>query len=323
MKNRTFLLPLFLLLLLMAVDLLWSRNDGFTPIRNLPDWWFDFRLPRVLAAAFAGVALSSAGLALQTLFRNPLAGPFLTGITPGASFAIGLLLLVFPNGFANPVWQQIGLTGVGMAGGIAILLLQLLVVRHQHGMFTLLLTGVLLSYLLGALVEVMQYIASAEQVKSYVMWGLGNFDRVVTEQLYWFLPLCTFGTLWLFLERFRLDAWLPGELYARNAGVNTGKFKLSIILISGLLAGSATAICGPIGFVGLAAPHLAKIAFRSNQHGTILIPTAIWGACLCLLADIVAHNAMQHLTLNVNSICAMIGAPLVLWVVLRSRSTAN
>lgn len=313
------ILPLLICLLLTCLDLFWSRQTGFTSMAQLPDWFHDFRLPRVLAAIFAGIALSASGMALQTLFRNPLAGPFLTGITPGASFAIGLLLLAFPAGIADPFWQQIGLTGAGMLGGTLVLLLQLLISRRNNGIFTLLLTGVLLSYMLGAAVEIMQNIAGAEQVRSFVMWGMGNFDRVQISQLYWFIPVSLLGLGWILLQRFRLDAWMPGELYARNAGVNTSQLRVTVILITGMLAGATTAICGPIGFVGLAAPHLARMMYKTHNHGRILIPAAFWGANLCLLADIVAHNAFGDLTLNVNAICAIIGAPVVLAVVLGKR----
>ena len=313
------ILPSILCISLIGIDLMWTRQTGMMAVQTIPDWFYDFRLPRVLAALFAGISLSVAGLALQSLFRNPLAGPFLTGITPGASFAIGILLLAFPAGISSPFWQQVGLTGAGMVGGIGVLLLQLLISRKTGGMFTLLLTGVLLSYLLGAGVEIMQNIAGAEQVRSFVMWGMGNFDRVQISQLYWFAPISILSFFWILLNRFKLNAWLPGEMYAQNAGVNAHQLKFSMIVVTGILAGATTAICGPIGFVGLAAPHLAKMLYRSNDHGTILLPTAIWGACLCLFADIVAHNLYTDLTLNVNAICAIIGAPVVLAVVLRNK----
>lgn len=319
MRKYIPLIPWLLLPVLLVLDLFFSRGSGFANLNELPDWFYTFRLPRVLAAVFAGAGLAISGLALQSLFRNPLAGPFLTGITPGASFAIAVLLLSFPEGIRHPLLQNLGLTGAGMLGGIAVLLLQLYISKKHSGIFTLLLSGVMLGYLLSAGTEILQTLADAGQIRSFVMWGLGNFDRVQTDQILWFIPLCVLGIFWIFLIRFRLDAWSPGDLYARNAGVNTGKLRFQIILAAGLLAGATTALCGPIGFVGLAAPHLARILHQTGNHTRLIFPTLLWGAVLCLLADLIAHNLLQHITLNINAICAIIGAPVVLWVLLKRR----
>jgi iron complex transport system permease protein len=312
------ILPWILLPVLLFLDLFFTRDQGLS--FAISESFSDFRIPRIVASIFAGIALAGSGLALQTLFRNPLAGPFLTGITPGASFAIGMLLLAFPAGMALPWMQQLGLAGAGMLGGICVLLLQLYISRKQTGIFTLLLTGVMLGYLLGAGVEIMQTLAGAEQIKSFVMWGLGNFDRVQAEQLTGYIPTVILGLALIFLLRFRLDAWLPGEMYARNAGVNVKNFRIQIILIAGLLAGATTALCGPVGFIGLAAPHLARLSYRSNNHGRIFLPVLIWGAVLCLAADLVAHNLLKNITLNINAIAAFMGAPVVLWVLLRKKN---
>lgn len=312
------ILPYLLLPILLVVDLFYTRGQGFS--FEVQDWFYDFRLPRAIAGLLAGIALAATGLVLQTLFRNPLAGPFLTGITPGASFAIGLLLLAIPAGSSHPLLNNLGLAGAGMAGGVLVLLLQLYISRRFSGIFTLLLTGVMLGYLLGAGVEIMQTLAGAEQIRSFVMWGLGNFDRVQAGQLQWYIPLVVAGIFAVFLLRFRLDAWLPGELYARNAGVNTKTFRVQVILVAGLMAGATTALCGPVGFVGLAAPHLARLTLRSGGHSRILLPSLAWGAILCILADIAAHNLFENITLNINSICALLGAPVVLWVLLRRKS---
>ncbi|MBS3915330.1 MAG: iron ABC transporter permease [Bacteroidetes bacterium] len=317
-------LPWLVLLFLLVTDLFFSRESGwyfpnFFNTQSIPEWFGEFRFPRVLSAVFAGMALSISGLVLQTLFRNPLAGPYLTGITPGASFAIALLLLGVPAGIQHPVLQNLGITGAGMAGGILVLLLQLYIHKKRGGIFTLLLTGVMFGYLLSAGSEILQTLASAGQVKSFVMWGMGNFDRVKMEQLNWFLPLILFGIAWIYLLRFQLDAWIPGDMYAQNAGISVPKLRFKIILIAGILAGSTTALCGPIGFVGLAAPHLARILGNTGTHHKLMLPTMLWGAILCLAADILAHHLFKDITLNVNAICAIIGAPVVLYVLLRNK----
>jgi iron complex transport system permease protein len=321
-KKYLLALPWILQPLLVFTDLFFGRGAGWADLGALPDWFYTFRLPRVLVAIFAGASLAIAGLALQSLFRNPLAGPFLTGITPGASFAIAILLMSFPEGIRNPFLQSIGLTGAGMLGGILVLLLQLYINRKRNGIFTLLLSGVMLGYLLSAGTEILQTLADAGQIRSFVMWGLGNFDRVQNSQVLWFIPLSVVGIFWIFLLRFRLDAWMPGDLYAQNSGVNTSALRFQVIVAAGLLAGATTALCGPIGFVGLAAPHLARILHQSGNHTRILFPTIIWGAVLCVMADLIAHNLFSHLTLNINAICAIIGAPVVLWVLLKNRLSA-
>jgi iron complex transport system permease protein len=310
-------LPFVLVLTLVWLDLFYTRGLGINT--ETKDIFLQFRLPRILSACLAGLALAASGLVLQTLFRNPLAGPFLTGITPGASFTIGLVLMAFPAGFSYAWMQQIGIAGAGMAGGILVLLLQLRIARRQSGIFTLLLTGVMLGYLLGAGVEIMQTLADAEQIKSFTMWGLGSFDRVQISQLKWYAPVVFVGMGAVMAMRFQLNAWLPGELHARNAGVNVKKFRLQTIIVAGLLAGATTALCGPVGFIGLAAPHLARMMYRSNNHSKIFIPTLLWGVVLCVAADFIAHNLLENITLNINAIAALMGAPVVLWVLLRKR----
>lgn len=300
--------------LLVFLDLYFTRGVGFSFSQDTS--FLDFRLPRIFAALLSGAALGLSGMALQTLFRNPLAGPFLTGITPGASFSIGILLLAMPSGLGGFWIQQIGLVGAGMIGGVLVLLLQLYISNHKSGMYTLLLTGVMIGYLLGAGVEIMQTFAGAEQIKSFVMWGLGSFDRVQNSQIPWFAVLVLLSGICVFLLRFKLDAWLPGEMYARNSGINIRNFRIQTILISGLLAGATTALCGPVGFIGLAAPHLSRLSYNSNNHRKLILPVIFWGAGLCIAADFIAHNLLENITLNVNAIAALIGAPVVLWVLL-------
>lgn len=314
------IIPFFLLVFLLITDLFFDRQSGWGLDQNMAEWFYEFRLPRVLAALFAGISLSISGLILQSLFRNPLAGPYLTGITPGASFSIAVLLLGFPQGLGNSWLQDAGISGVGMAGGVLILLLQLFIQKKHGGIFTLLLTGVMFGFLLSAGTEILQTLASAGQVKSFIMWGMGNFDRVEMRQLYWFIPLTLCGTFLVFLLRFQLDSWLPGDLYARNSGVNTIRFRFRIILITGLMAGATTALCGPIGFVGLAAPHLARLLKNTGSHQKLMLPTATWGAILCLAADITAHQLFTDITLQVNGICAIIGAPVILYVLLKRKN---
>lgn len=319
MRLKAVIPAILLLAMLLMANLLYTRSSGFHFSGPFPDWFYQFRVPRVLAAMWAGMALALSGLALQTLFRNPLAGPFLTGITPGASLGIALLLMAFPAGFGISSLETLGLSGAGFIGGLSVLVLQLYISRKRNGIFTLLLSGVMLGYIAGAVTEILQTLADAQQLKSFVMWGLGNFDRVTLQQMYFLCFIGILGAFLLFFMRHQLDAWLPGDLYAQNSGLGLKRFRFQIILLGGILAGVTTAICGPIGFVGLAAPHLSRMIHKTNNHGKLIVPTAVWGAVLCVFADFIAHNLLQDITLNVNAICAVFGAPIVLWVLLKKR----
>lgn len=311
-KNLVNIVLLLMAGALVAADLLIDTPEFGTAFTQ-------FRLPRVMAAFITGICLSMCGLALQTLFRNPLAGPFLTGVTPGASFTVALLLMAGGGVFAgSALLENLGLAASGMIGGAAVLLIQLSVSRRHGGMFTLLLTGVLLGYLFGAGVEILQSFAGAEQLKSYTMWGLGSFS-IPMKQIPFYTGIALCGTLWIVYQRHRLDAYLPGDTYAQNAGVDLQRLRLGLILATGLMAGASTGFCGPIGFVGMVAPHLARALIKSNSHGQLWLTTALCGAVLCLLADTVAHFAVPGIQLNVNAVCALLGAPMVLWVILRSR----
>lgn len=307
-------------LLLACIILLWLDLTS-----DMANWngqaFVEFRLPRVGAAVLTGIALSVCGLILQTIFRNPLAGPFLTGVSPGASFAVALFTLAFPTmlttGFGG---FYPGIAFCGMLGGVSVLFLQLYISARYRSVFTLLLTGVLLGYLFGAGVEIMQGLAGAEQLKSFTMWGLGSFDRVQTENLPSLFFICIAGLSFLMLSRFRLDSYLPGDDYAQISGVDVKKLKLQSVLISGILAGMVTGLCGPIGFVGMVSPHLARALAGKNAHGVLFLPTILSGMFFCLLADWVAHHAIPGITLSVNAVSSLLGAPLVLWAVLKIRN---
>jgi iron complex transport system permease protein len=259
---------------------------------------------------------------LQTLFRNPLAGPFIIGIAPGATFFIGIFLLLLPNSLPAGFLSNVGLPIIGILGGSLVLLLQLWISRRLPGIFGLLLIGVMIGYLLNAGTEIMQTLATAEQIRSFVHWGFGNFDRVELDQLPWFGGAVFVSLVFTFFWRYRMDAYLPGDALAQNAGLNVRSFRLWMIIFSALLAGVSTAFCGPIGFVGLAAPHLARIITGSNSHRIILLPALILGAIFCVCADLLAHHLFRDITLNANSVCAIIGAPVVLYVLMRYRGTA-
>jgi len=307
-------------LVLAALCIVLLYLDFFAGDMNPGDPVFKaFRLPRVIAAAIAGIGLSLSGLAMQTLFRNPLAGPFLTGSTPGASFSVAIFLLAFPTGFSAGWMQNAGIATIGMAGSMAVLLLQLLIQRKHGNAFTLLISGVLLSYLLGAGTEILQGLAQAEQVKSFVVWGLGSFDRVQQDEIPLIAGIVFITSILLWFMRFKMDAYLPGDRYAVSAGIDVPRFRMLTVILAGLTAGSITGFCGPIGFVGMIAPHFARGLMKSNNHGILWFPTLLCGMALCLLADWVSHLATGSVPLPTNAVCAILGAPAVLWIILRKK----
>lgn len=319
LKNKWVLMLLPCLLILDLGYGLWFAVPAQTP-----DHLFNaFRLPRVLSAVFAGMALSVAGLVMQTLFRNPLAGPFLLGITPGASLSVALVSIGIPALTGSGVGAITGNVAAAFIGAFAVLLIQLYTAKKTRGMFTLLLVGVMLGYLFSACTEILQIIATAEQIKSFVLWGMGSFDRVLPEQLPYMGIITLISITGLWLMRHSLNAYLPGDLYASSSGLSIKKFKIALMLICGMLSATITAFCGPIGFVGLAAPHLARITMHTDNHKSLLLATPAWGAAFTLLADFIAHAPWFSLQFPVNAICSIIGAPIVLYVLWNSRNKYN
>lgn len=300
-----------LLLLLAALDL-FLHYDASTFVL--------FRLPRVLTSIICGGSLALSGWALQTLFRNPLAGPYITGITPGATFFIGLSMLLLPSQLASiPFLHLISSAGFGVIGALIILILQLKINQKSSSIYALLLTGVMFGYFLNAGTEILQNIASAIQLQQFVQWGMGNFDRVELWQTGILTIILVIALFYFSANTLKLDGFLPGDAYAQTAGIDTKSFSRNLILVTGILAALCTAFCGPIGFVGLAAPHLSRILFQTQSHRTALLPTLLIGSVFCCLADLLSHHLGDYYNVGVNAVCALLGAPIVLWVMLKHR----
>lgn len=286
------------------------------------DTFMKFRLPRVLGALVCGFSLSMCGVVLQTLFRNPLAGPFLTGITPAASFFIGLSILLIPSFlYSIPYFEFIGASGFAMAGAVLILLLQLRISKRSSSGYVLLLTGVMFGYFLNAGTEVLQSIASANQLQQYVLWGMGNFDRILIWQVFVLFIVFVVILSFILSQIGALDVFLLGDEYAALSGIHVNKFRRNIILSTGVLAAICTVFCGPIGFVGLATPHIAKMALNNQMHRRVLIPSILAGGIFCVLSDLLSHLIFKDLTITVNAVSALLGAPIILWVMLKRKSS--
>lgn len=316
---------LILTLLLVYIDLTW-RIDGNLSIAQIfgfqdgSDIFMQFRRPRVLSAIFTGVGLSLAGLIMQTLFRNPLAGPYLVGITPGATFGIAVLLFAQPILVHFELNNQLNILTASILGSLFALFLQLILNRGFESTTRLLLTGMVLSFLFAAGVDLLQNLGNIEQIKQFSLWGMGSFERVTPTEISWLVLPGILGFAFVFWNRFKLDAYLLGDMYALSSGVNVKTLRRTMIWIGAIISGWITAFCGPVSFIGLIAPHVAKHLCKTESHQKILFPTVLWGIFLCVSADLLAHELIEGITLQVNAISALIGAPILIMSFRKVRS---
>lgn len=289
-----------------------------------------FRLPKALTAMLAGAALSVSGLQMQTLFRNPLAGPFVLGISSGASLGVALIILL-AGAAVSMGGSTTLLAGVSLAGDTSlalsaifgsglVLFLVLFVARKVQSGMTLLILGLMFGYATGALVSVLLYFSIDDRIQAYISWTFGSFGGVTWRQLQVMAPAILLGLVGGHLLMKPLNALLLGETYARSLGLNVHHARLGIICSSAVLAGVVTAFCGPIGFLGIAVPHLCRSLFHTSDHRLLLPAVSLMGATLALGADIIAGLPGSQLTLPLNAVTALLGAPVVIWVILRQRN---
>lgn len=283
-----------------------------------------FRLPKAVTAIAAGAALGTSGLLMQTFFRNPLAGPFILGISSGAS--LGAAIVVLGTGaVGSVVLAGAGLRGdvlliVGASAGAGLtMLVVMLVARQVRNTMTLLIVGLMFGYLTSALVSLLLFFSIPERIQSYINWTFGTFGGTSWTQLQLMLPVVFVGLLIAGALAKSLNALLLGERYAQSMGLNVGHTRLLIVFTTALLAGSVTAFCGPIGFIGIAVPHLARSVLRTSDHRVLVPSTLMLGAITALLAAIVAEVPGSSIILPLNAVTALIGAPVVIWVILRRR----
>lgn len=283
-----------------------------------------FRIPKALTAVLVGGSLGLAGLQMQTLFRNPLAGPYVLGISSGAGLGVALAIFIGFN-----AGSYIDLSGIGrswlltVSGGLgagAVLFIVLLAARRLHDSVSLLIVGLMFGAASGAIVSILQFFSQAENIQAYVFWSFGSLGSLSWEELWVFIPILCMAMLGSVLISKPLNALLLGESYARSLGVNIARSRILIILHTTVLAGTVTAFCGPIGFFGIAMPHIARMLFNTTNH-LILSPVIILtGGILMLLFDTIAQLPGMEATLPINAITALFGAPFVIFLILRKRS---
>ena len=276
---------------------------------------WQLRFPRAIAATFAGAALGVGGLQMQTLFNNPLAGPFVLGINSGAS--LGVALVVLGTGFLGGVVSNFSIAMAASLGAIAVLTLVLTISRRVPHNATLLIIGLMLGYVSNSLVTLLLHFSPSEAMRLYLSWTFGSFSQIQREQLPLFTLLITVGGAIAYLSSKSLNALLLGKQYAQSLGLDLLKTRRQIILSTAILSGTVTAFCGPISFIGLAVPHLCRGLLKTVNHHLLLPAIALMGASLALLADIIAQLPGSQYTLPLNTVTALFGAPIVMFIILR------
>ena len=279
-----------------------------------------YRLPQAITALFAGIGLSVSGLLMQTLFRNPLADPSILGISSGASLGVAFVVLLASATGGMVLsqlswWSTIGVTIAAFIGAVFVLLLILALSTRLQNMVSLILVGIMIAYIAGAVTDVLKYLGQKEELHAFVIWGLGSFSNVSMAELPFLGIAVLVGSVLAFFMSKSLNLMILGERYAENLGVNIKRCNMFSILVSGFLTALVTAFCGPISFLGLAVPHLARFLFKSSDHFLLLPATALIGMDLALLCNLLSRLPGFEGNLPINSVTALIGAPIVLWVI--------
>ena len=334
MKSRTSLLFVVLTLLavaLFAVDLavgsvaiplreVWASLTGGEVAASTAKIVRSIRLLKAVVALLAGAALAVSGLQMQTLFRNPLAGPYVLGISSGASFGVALLLLGAPRvGLGgSTLLSSFGMAGAAWVGAAIILALVAVLSRRIKDIMVILILGMMCSSGIDAVVQILQYLSSEGALKSFVIWTMGSLGDVTTAQLALLAVAVVIGLVLAVAVIKPLNLLLLGEQYARTMGLNIHRTRRLVFLSTTLLAGTVTAFCGPVGFIGLAVPHLARMLFREADHRILIPASALTGSAVLLVCDLIS----KLFTLPINTVTALMGIPIVVWVVWRHKTIA-
>ena len=287
---------------------------------------FMIRLPKAITAILAGSALAVAGLQMQTLFHNPLAGPSVLGITAGASLGVALVMLSGGGAASLYAIRQLGIGGSwliviasALGAGLVMSLILLISVRLKDNI-SLLIVGIMIGNISISIVSIWQYFSDPEQIQDYLMWTFGSLGGVTSSQLGIFSIVILVGLIMAFSSCKSLNTLLLGENYARSLGLNIRFTRFFLILTTSLLAGAVTGFCGPIAFVGIAVPHIARSVLGTSDHRILIPASLIIGAMLMLACDIIAQLPGSQITLPINAITALLGSPIVVWVILKNRN---
>jgi len=340
-QNRnTLLFTLLTLALLLTLLLNISLGSVSIPIKdvfnsltggnsNKETWDYiiiNYRLPKAIAAILAGMGLSISGLLMQTLFRNPLAGPDVLGLSSGASLGVATIVLgaaFLPMGLSSILLSSYGIVLASSLGSFLVLLMVLAVSQRLRDTMAILIVGLMFGSLTSAIVGTLTYFSTAEQLQKFTFWSLGNLGNLSWSSIV-ILSICIVLGLFLSLLNIKpLNALLLGENYARSLGMNYKRTRLIIILATSILTGSITAFAGPIAFIGLAVPHIAKLVFQTSNHTILFWSTLLFGGIIMLVCDSISQFPGSDLTLPINAVTSLFGAPIVIWLIIRKRKMMN
>jgi iron complex transport system permease protein len=339
-RRQYLLLGFLFLLLVVAFFLDLFLGSVKIPFRNIINIFFDyssereewttivleFRLPKALTALLAGIALSISGLQMQTVFRNPLAGPYVLGISAGASLGVAILVLGFSSYFVLGNLQHLGNWAIVIAaclGSSLILLLIMTVSLRVSNIMTILILGIMFGSATTALVSILQYFSTESMLKAFIIWTMGSLGSVSDIQLNILMICVLLGSFTAFFSSKMLNALLLGEKYAKSIGLNIKLSRIIVFTSTSILAGSVTAFCGPIGFIGIAVPHIARMAFKTSDHQVLLAGTVVTGSLMLLISDVISQLPGYERILPINSVTALLGIPVIIWIIIRKRKGAS
>jgi len=327
-------------LLLLLVIVIWFMNISFGSVSipfldifyiiigddSIKESWqtiiLDFRIPKAVTAIMVGSGLSISGLLMQTLFRNPLAGPFVLGISSGASLGVALLILgssVFGGIFLSISFSNWAIAIAASLGSFLVLSAVIIAANKVRNTMSILIIGLMFGSFTAAIISVLSYFSEAQEIQQYVFWSFGSLGNLSWDELAIFFAIYILGVLGVFTIIKPLNSLLLGENYAKSLGVNVKQSRIIILVITSLLTGVITAFSGPIAFIGLAVPHVAKLIFTTSNHKILIPATALTGALVLLVCDIIAQVPTSEFTLPINAITSLFGAPIVIWLLIRKK----
>ena len=339
MKSITSNSPTFIILLVLLIALLFvniSLGSISIPIdaivsilcddSSIKSSWkhiiLNYRIPKAITAILVGSGLGTAGLLMQTLFRNPLAGPYVLGLSSGASLGVAIIILgssFFGVGFASLLLSKWSIVLASSIGSFIVLLAVVLMSIRVKDTMAILIIGLMFASVTAAIVSVLSYFSTAEQLQRYMFWSFGSLGNLSTEELI-ILSIITLTGLFLAIVSIKtLNSLLLGDQYARSLGLNIKRARLIVIVSTSLLAGSITAFVGPIAFIGLAVPHLTKLFFNTSNHKVLVPAVMLSGSILLLICDSISQMPMSELTLPINAVTSLFGAPVVIWLLVRKK----
>lgn len=301
-----------------------SFKDIFNALFGISDNYIvqNYRLPKAFTAIIVGSGLGISGLLMQTLFRNPLAGPFVLGISSGASLGVAIVVMgssLFGGSVALLLASKWSLVIASSLGSFLVLLAVVLVSAKVRDTMAILIIGLMFASITAAIVSVLSYFASAEQLQQYIFWGFGSLGNLSWNELLVLFSICSIGIILSIASIKALNTLLLGENYAKSLGLNIKKSRMLIIVATSLLAGTITAFAGPIAFIGLAIPHITRQVFNTSNHKVLIPAVILFGAIILLICDSIAQLPTSDYFLPINAITSIIGAPVVIWLLVRKR----